>query len=419
MAMTQCHKACLHLIVKGKLNLSFNLMKTKRSLILLLSLIGISTITFSCIPTSSGGGGCAGPGVQGWSGFTSSNSTLYLGSMDGKVLALNPSARSKGLTFPSEGEWSYVMKTPAASGSMCGPLGCAPAATPVAIYSTPAVASGLVYVGTYNGKIYALNAATGALRWVFPREGYETIGAIVGDLLAVDNTIYVNSSNGKVYALDAPTGDLKWESATGGKIWTSPTVSGGVVYVTSYDGNVYALSRQNGSQLWKFKSSAAISSSPIVSEENVFFGTFDRHLYAISKIDGQEKWKFEGGNWFWSNPLVKDDVVYAGCLDHKIYALEAKTGNKLWDFDVKGQIASTPVLAGNFIIVISESGEMYIIEADSGKEKRHMSINYSVMAPLYAEGNMVYVHARNRCVYSVDVQSGEVAWKFCYSDTNK
>ena len=400
------------------MRLDRNLVKQNKVLILLLSLIVISVTAFSCVFPSSGGG-CAGSGPQGGSGFTGYNGVIYFGSMDGRVLALNPSSRSQGLTFPGKEEWSYVIKTPAAPGSMCG-LACTPTSPVASIYSTPAAVGGLIYIGAYSGKVYALNAATGALRWVYPREGYETIGAIVGNLVVADDTVCITSSNGKIYALDATTGDLKWEFAAGGKIWTSPAVSSGVVYVGSYDGNVYALSSQDGSQLWKFKSPAAIASSPVASEDSVFFGTFDRHLYAIDKVDGQEKWKFQGGNWFWASPLVKDNVVYAGCLDHKIYALEAKTGNKLWEFDTDSRIISAPVFAGNFLVAVSELGKMYILRADSGKEERPaVPIGYSVMASLYTEGNVVYVHARNHCVYSVNIQSGEISWKFCYSDTTK
>lgn len=382
----------------------------KLSISLLFCVASLTII--SCVPMPAGSGGaCAGSVSQGWSGFSSYNGIIYFGSMDGKVVAVNPSARSQGLNFPSEGEWSHSIATPAPSGSLCGPT-CAPSAPGVKIYGTPSVGNDLVYVGTYNGKIIALNAVTGALRWVYPREGYQTIGAVVGNIIADDDTIYISSSNGKVYALDTVTGDWKWEFETESKIWTSPTVSDGVLYVSNYDRKLYALSSQDGDLLWETELSAVVASSPVVYGADIFLGTFDRYLYAISKASGEIKWKFEGENWFWATPLVKDGVIYASCLDHKLYALESRTGKELWSFVADSPIVSAPLLIDGLIITISDSGEMYILNADSGILKHTVSIGYSVMASPYAAGNIVYVHARNNYVYAIDVQSENIIWEF-------
>jgi len=404
------------------MNLNFVIIKLSKVLILLLPLAVLGIAAFSCVPASSGGG-CAGPGAQGWSGLTGYNGILYFGSMDGKVLALDPSARSRGLSFPSEMEWSYTIKAPVPPGSICGPA-CAPAAPGVKIYGTLAAAEELVYVGTYNGKVMAMNRSAPGYdeegnpswiekgEWFYPRGETKFIGAIVGSPVVAGDAVYVGDSEGTIYALDAVSGNKRWEFETGGRIWTSPAVSDGVVYVGNYDGSLYALSSRDGSQLWKFESPAAIASSPVVSGDNVFLGTFDRYLYAIGSADGEERWRFEGENWFWASSLVKDNVVYAGCLDHKIYALEVRTGKELWQFVTDSPIVSTPVLVDNLLVVVSQSGETYILEADSGALERTVSIGYSVMAPLYAGGNMVYIHARDRYVYAIDVQNGEIAWRF-------
>lgn len=376
--------------------------------------------------------GCAGPTWQGWSGFAGQDGILYFGAMDGKVLAINPSARGQGVTFPSEGEWVLPVKAPAPRGGMCGPLGCAPTAQVVTIYGTPTLAGDLVYVATYtgdSGKVMAMKRLVPGYdkdgipawndgEWFYPRSEDKFIGAVVGGPLVVEDTLYVGSSDGNVYALDVVKGSSRWEFNTGGKIWTSPAVKDGVVYLSNYERKFFALSSADGSLLWNIELPATIASSPVVSGDKVFFGTFDNYLYAIDRADGDVKWTFEGGNWFWSTPVVNGDVVYAVCLDHRVYALKASTGEEIWQFGADSRIISTPVLMDNMLVVASDSGKIYILKAESGEQVRDqpVSIDSSVMAPLYAENGMVYVHARNRCVYSVDVQTGEIAWKFCYSD---
>jgi outer membrane protein assembly factor BamB len=417
----------------------FKTKTNKLSLILAVTVLGL--LVLGCI----GGGG---PAYQGWSGFAGQDGILYFGSMDGRVFAVNPVARSQNLTFPSEGEWVFTVPAPTASGGMCG-FGCAPAARPAIIYGTPAVAGNLVYVATYasdGGRVFAIDPSARNQKELFParyKEGKEgefkgewsypsgdkkPIGVVVGGPVVVKDTLYVGSSDGKLYALDVVKGQERWEFDTGDKIWTSPAVEDGFVCASNYGRKLFAVSSVDGKKVWPepISLSASIVSSPVVSGNALFFGTFDNYLYAVNSADGTEKWKFKGGNWFWSTPVIKDGVVYAGCLDHKIYTLkaetESETGEKLWDFPTDAPIVSTPVLVDNLLVVASESGMVYMLNTESGKLEHdpvpvvNAPAKVLVRAPLYAEGNMVYVHASNRCVYGVDVQSGKEVWKFPYSD---
>ena len=399
--------------------------KLRKILSLILSVIALGLIAI----------GCGGPAYQGWSGFAGDDGILYFGSMDSRVLAINPSARSQGLLFPSEGEWVLTIPTVGASGAMCGPA-CVPASPRAGIYATPVVAGDLVCVGTYagdSGKLMAINRLAPGYtegvplrskgEWTYP-SGVQSIGAIVGSPVVVEDTLYVGSSDGKVYALDVVYGENnRWKqpSDTGGKIWTSPVIEDNVVYISNYERKFFALSRIDGSLIWEIELPAAAASSPVVAGNDVFFGTFDNQFYAVDGTNGNVNWTFGGGNWFWSTPVVKDGVVYAGCLDSKIYAIDAGTGEELWQFTADDQIVATPVLVDNLLVVASKSGTMYMLKADSGKPEHDpvpvgASVKVPVRAPLYAEGNMVYVHASNRCVYCVDVRSGEKVWDFCYSE---
>ena len=77
----------------------------------------------------------------------------------------------------------------------------------------------------------------------------DTLGAFVYSSLAVvDGVVYLGSGDGNVYALNAATGDKLWNYTTGSYVETSPAVVDGVVYIGSYNGNVYALNAANGAQ---------------------------------------------------------------------------------------------------------------------------------------------------------------------------
>ena len=78
-------------------------------------------------------------------------------------------------------------------------------------------------------------------------------GNYVDSSPAVANgVVYVGSDDRNVYALNASTGAKLWSYTTGDIVYSSPAVANGVVYVGSYDDNVYALNALTGAKLWSF-----------------------------------------------------------------------------------------------------------------------------------------------------------------------
>ena len=65
-----------------------------------------------------------------------------------------------------------------------------------AVSSSPAVADGVVYVGSQDGNVYALDAATGAQAWSFPTGAPVTFSSPA----VADGVVYVGSNDGKVYS---------------------------------------------------------------------------------------------------------------------------------------------------------------------------------------------------------------------------
>jgi len=365
-------------------------------------------------------GGCIG-GQQkplGFSGVISYDGILYLGSTDGKIVAVNPSARNQEMSFPSsDGEWSFAITMPSKG------ISCGPSSVPVSIYGTPTVVGESVCIGTYNGKVLMMSPSarsqnlpfpqTRSGEWTYPRTE-DVIAPIVGGPVVADDTVYVCSSDSRIYALDMTYGDEKWKSdPLGDKLWITPVVEEETVYVSTFDGHIYALSAKDGSLLsWAFEAEAGFVSSPVLYENTIFAGSFDRNLYAVRVGDNEPLWKFLGDNWFWAAPVVANGVVYAGCLDGKVYAIDSKTGNDLWEFDAGSPIVSSPALADDLLVVACDSGEVYALDIFNGKLINEVSIDAPIQGALCIQEGIVYIRAQDNCLYAMDVGKGKTNWRF-------
>jgi outer membrane protein assembly factor BamB len=202
------------------------------------------------------------------------------------------------------------------------------------IIGSPAVANGVVYVGSVDGNMYAVDQETGKQKWKFKTFASRQV---TSSPAIANGLVYFGGFDGIVYAVDAQTGTLKWnfvaeyERRFEGKrlhgypsgfqtipdswdIYTSsPAVFNGRVYIGSGDGNVYCVDAVTGILQWKFATGDIVHASPAVANNTVYIGSWDSYLYALDAETGQEKWRFKTGEdtyihnqqGFQSSPVLK------------------------------------------------------------------------------------------------------------------
>jgi outer membrane protein assembly factor BamB len=109
--------------------------------------------------------------------------------------------------------------------------------------------------------------------------------------------VYVGSADNNVYALDASTGAKLWSYTTGFFVESSPAVANGVVYVGSDypDSKVCALNARTGVRLWAYTASSGVYSSPAVANGVVYVGSDLGRVYAFGLTRG-------GAKRDWANP---------------------------------------------------------------------------------------------------------------------
>jgi len=288
------------------------------------------------------------------------------------------------------------------------------------VWSSPAVADGVVFVGSYDGILYALNASTGAKIWQ-----RRTGGPIWSSPAVAGGVVFVGSDDGNLYALNAATGAKLWSFATGGPLDSSPAVAEGVVYVGASKGTVYALNAATGAELWSHPTGGGfVFSSPAVANGIVYVGAdllnspFAPHpgsLYALDATTGAELWKFSLSQEVDSSPAVAGGVVYVGCFDGSVHALDASTGAELWSYQTDGGVWSSPAVAGGVVYVGSEDESVYALDASTGAKLWSFATGGPVdSSPAVANG-VVYVGSTNPLgddLYALDASTGAKLWGY-------
>lgn len=285
---------------------------------------------------------------------------VYVGSDDGNFYAIDAQSGAQ--------RWKFEVKS--------------------RVPSTPAIAGGVVYFTAYDGNVYALDAVSGAVKWKFQTGGErrfagkhlhgtqpaaetmpDPFDCYLSSPVVWNGAVYFGSGDGNVYALDAASGALKWKFKTGDVVHASPAIADGTVFIGSWDSYFYAIDAASGQEKWKFKTGedhdtynqVGIQSSAAVADGVVYFGCRDSHLYALDAASAEKKWAFSAnGSWVVGSPAVREGKVYFPTSDSSLlYEVDGRTGKVLRSLSFNHwYLYSSPALAGDVLYIGSTQGKV-------------------------------------------------------------
>lgn len=302
------------------------------------------------------------------------------------------------------------------------------------VISSPTVAGGVVYIGSGDGSLYALDARTGAARWTFRTGSPVTTSAAV-----TDGRVYIGSRDGAYYAVDALTGKELWRYRTGpdlplpwghesGDHWTSsPTVAKGAVVFGGGDGSVYALDAEKGALRWRARTGGRVHGSPAIAGDRVVVGSFDGSIDSFSLATGKEQWRFatmgdtlDSGKFGYdrrsiqSSPAIAKGLVFVGARDGVLYALDLATGKERWRFDHKISWVNATAAVSDGVVYTASSDAAFIqaVDAETGKERWRANAEVPVWSSPAIAGDYLYAGDWVGRVQCLDRRDGKMQWKF-------
>jgi outer membrane protein assembly factor BamB len=242
---------------------------------------------------------------------------------------------------------------------------------------------------------------------------------------------------GRVYALDAQSGAIVWEFDDDGALkptFSSPVFAYGKLFVgegyhTDRDSKLFCIDATTGKKVWEFKTGSHTESSPVVADGKVVVGAGDDGMYGIDAATGQKIWQFPagGGLHIDSNPQIADGRVYAGSgtsqqsKTTRIVCVDLKTGQEVWGEKVEYSAWGNPVVAGKQVLfptgngTFSEdrspvAGLLLCREAATGKPLWERPLPNSLVSRPAFDRYQVYVGCRDGNCYALDRGTGEIVW---------
>ena len=324
-----------------------------------------------------------------------SNGTVYFGSRNGKVYALDAETGRE--------RWEFQ------TGSR--------------VDSSPAVVGGRVYVGSNDGFLYALDASSGKQLWKFG-----TFYPVASSPSVADGKVFFGADDYHVYAVDAVRGTRIWRFYAGGPVDSSPVVANGLVYVASGLDFTYVLNASNGRPRLRLKTYDSSYGSVAVSGSTGMIGNYQSDFYVFNgdarnwPLEYELRpywlqvwafgfaphpppqsgllWGMKLGHNMIASPTVQGDKVYVG-VDQNLVAVDLQAKKKTWTFATQGTVSSSAAVAGGTLFVGSQDGHLYAVNSSDGKKVWDYETGGQITASPALVDGVIYVGSHDGKFYAL------------------
>ncbi len=298
-----------------------------------------------------------------------------------------------------------------------------------AIMSPITAVNGLVYFGSEDNYLYAVDSAARAVRWKFKAGG--TIRSQPAVSMAM---VFIASDDGYVYGVSNSTGIQVWKQqiakaptprdplGAGVPFTSSPTLQGSILYVGSWEADLDALDAQTGKVLWTFATGKGfpIYITPQISDGLVLFGDYAGNFFGVDARKGTQSWVFQTDEGTYNNGIaIANHVVYL-LTSNGLHALDAKTGKSLWvNTDSAGGGFETPIYEDGVLYIDANRPDTYYpvgaYDATNGAFLRLVfpmaNLSAIYLASPTLGKTLLYIGLYSDAFYAVDRKSGSIMWK--------
>lgn len=285
------------------------------------------------------------------------------------------------------------------------------------ITADPVVLAGRIFTLDAQARVMAHSTSGGTIWSHDLTPATDRSGEASGGGLAVEgNTVYATTGFGALVAMNAATGAERWVQKLESAATGAPTVVDGIVYVTSRDSRAWAINAADGRIKWQLPGSPTTSvmvggTAPAVADKFAIFPFGSGELIAAFRQGGVRTWAssvsgkrrgraYAGITDITGDPVIDGNVVYAGSSSGRVVALDMANGERLW---TATEGAYSPVWpAGDSIFLVSDEAKLVRLDKVTGetiwavempyytkdKPRRRKAV-YAHYGPVLAGGRLV------------------------------
>ncbi len=302
------------------------------------------------------------------------------------------------------------------------------------VTSQPAVDNGVVFFGTNDKHLWALNTQTGTTVWTVATANPVEFSVVVANGIVVVNEEDTNSFANTIAAYSESNGSLVWRARAPAAGYGPPSVADGAVIADLYSNNggaalLNAFELTSGKQLWSVTLPGSNTSmimghsSPPAIDGGVAYvaettgGAGASILYAVRISDSTLVWHTAvQGN---SAGAANGDVYVGGTpatvegRSADLAKVDEATGKVVWYGQVNGVGAEglqTPAIANGVVYIATDTGILYAIDAVSAHQDWSYQVGGNIMSAPVVSGGAVYIGPYNGGLFALDAASGTERW---------
>lgn len=290
-------------------------------------------------------------------------SGIYLATTDGHVVSLD---------FTGAVRWSVALAQDGAPDAR------------ESIEAAVAVHTGLVLVGTQSGRLHALDAATGAVKWVYDVGG-QILAAPNADL-AANSAFVLERANGILHGVDLETGAKRWQADPIARCDGPVAVADGLVAFGSCLPalHVFAVDGKRVAEV-PLCGDCQVAGGVALASGELYTGNRGGQVLRADARDGQITWNnTEGAREIFTTPAIGPALVVAGDEAGRLRALDRATGAVRWAFDAGGLVSSA-VIIGN-TVAFGARGTLSLLDLETGAERWKTEVSDNITTPAWVHG---------------------------------
>jgi len=280
----------------------------------------------------------------------------------------------------------------------------------------PRFSSGVLFAADHEGRLVAVDAESGRIRWELKTEQPFSGGPGLDE-----NQIYMGTINGRVIAYDRNDGTELWNAQVSSEVLIPPEAADGIVIVRCIDGRVFGLDVINGRRIWIYDHSVPLltlrgNADLLVRGGIAFVGYDDGSVVSLKVDDGSLVWNQtivapEGRTELerladigTQMVIVASDLIVSS-YKNRVVSLAADSGRLLWFKEIS---SATGIQVDRTNLAVSESnGNLWMLDRRNGSTqwKLDQMSNRGLTRPAFY-GNYVVVGDKEGYLHWLDTQIG-------------